>query len=66
MKGGTVERAKIKKATKKSVFEMNWDEFVEYMNSDEVNERWEKAMEEAREKELESKKAASDFWVVKN
>ncbi|PKP59508.1 MAG: hypothetical protein CVT88_05315 [Candidatus Altiarchaeales archaeon HGW-Altiarchaeales-1] len=48
---------------KKSVFEMNWDEFADFMNSEEVKERWNGAMEKAEKEDLEAKRVARDFWV---
>ena len=53
----------IGKTIKKSVFEMNWDEFADFMNSEEVKERWNGAMEKAEKEDLEAKRVARDFWV---
>ncbi len=48
---------------KKSVFDMNGDEFANFMNSEEIKERWNDAMEKAEKEDLEARRVARNFWV---
>ncbi len=63
MVGDAVKNVRDGGTVKKSVFEMNGDEFMIYMSSKEVQERWDEAMEKAEKENLEAKRIARNFWV---